>query len=255
MKKYLFLLLMTVSLLVVPFNVNADSKKTVLGNDYSTKNFVEALQEEEMDIPAGYSENNDQATIYLFRGNGCSFCRAYLTFMTSIAEEYGKYFKIVSFEVWNDENNWNLLNQISYLKEGDIAQGVPYIIIGEKVFGGYASEYDEEIKKAIMDLYNTDKKDRYDIFEVAEKEGLISIEELQEKYGQPADETGTAATTTTSSSGSGSNLATILWTLGFVVCGTVVVILFNNYKFNKLEEQLRKIKKSSESTTKSSKRK
>ena len=140
MKKYLFLLLMTVSLLVVPFTVKADSKKTVLGNDYTTKNFVEALQEENMDIPAGYSENNDQAIIYLFRGNGCSFCRAFLTFMTSISEEYGKYFKIVSFEVWNNENNWYLLNQISYLKEGNIAQGVPYIIIGDKVFGGYADD-------------------------------------------------------------------------------------------------------------------
>ena len=47
---------------------------------------------------------------------------------------------------------------------GEVAQGVPYIVIGDKVFPGYANSYDEDIKSAIVDLYKTTKKKRYDVF-------------------------------------------------------------------------------------------
>lgn len=252
MKKYLILLLVAVTVFVIPFNTKAATKK-VLGKEYQTKNFVETLQEEELDIPANYKETNDQITIYLFRGKGCSFCRAYLTFMSNIAAEYGKYFKMVSFEVWNNEDNWYLMNQISYLKQGDIVQGVPYYIIGDKVFNGYASDYDEDIKKAIVDLYNTEKSKRADIFETAEKEGLTSVEELQKLYGE--EESGETETTSNSSSGSNSDVAIVLWTLGFVVVGTAAIIIFNNYKFNQLEKAIRSVKKADVNFAKKSKKK
>ena len=253
MKKYLILLLVAVTVFVIPFNAKAATKK-VLGKEYQTKNFVETLQEEELDIPANYKETNDQITIYLFRGKGCSYCRAYLTFMSNIAAEYGKYFKMVSFEVWNIEDNWNLMNQISYLKQGDIVQGVPYYIIGDKVFNGYASDYDEDIKKAIVDLYNTEKSKRADIFETAEKEGLTSIEELQKLYGE-AKNGENETTSSNSSSENSSDVVIVLWTLGFVVVGTAAVIIFNNYKFNQLEKAIRSVKKADGNISKKSKKK
>ena len=162
MKKYLLMLIVAVTFFVIPFNVYAGTKK-VLGKEYQTKNLTETLAEEEIEKEfSKYSENNDQITIYLFRGNGCSFCRAFLSFMNSITNEYGKYFKLVSFEVWYDEQNWNLMQQISYYLDKELAGGVPYVIIGDKVFPGYANVYDEDIKKAIKTLYDTPKKDRYD---------------------------------------------------------------------------------------------
>ena len=46
-------------------------------------------------------------------------------------------------------------------KEDTSNMGVPFIIIGDKVFKGYSKAYDEEIKKAIIDAYNDeDYKDR-----------------------------------------------------------------------------------------------
>ena len=156
MKK--FLLLIMISLLCfIPVSVNAQEK------GYSSLNLDEALTEEGIDHDfSNYEENNDQAIIYLFRGKGCGYCRKFLTFLNSIIDDYGKYFKVVSYEVWYDQENASLLTKVSnYL--GTSAEGVPYIVIGDKVFPGYASSYDEDIKDAIKKQY--DSKNEYDVME------------------------------------------------------------------------------------------
>lgn len=156
MKKKI-LLFVAMCLLVLPITTKAISI-----DKYKTLNLKEALKEEEIDEAfKSYKETDKQATIYLFRGKGCGYCRAFLTFLNSIVDDYGKYFKVVSFEVWNDADNSALLNSVATFMN-EPAGGVPYIIIGDKVFGGYAESYDEDIKKAIKDLY--DSKDRYDVF-------------------------------------------------------------------------------------------
>lgn len=245
MKKYLVLLLMTVSLFVVPFTVKAGTVN-VLGDDYETKNLKETLEAEDMKLSANYSENSDQITIYLFRGQGCSFCRAFLTFINSIVGEYGKYFKLVSFEVWNNEDNYYLFNRTALFLDKEPAQGVPYIVIGDKVFPGYADTYNDGIKEAIQKLYDTPKASRYDVFAEAKKGGFPTIDEakaeLEKLYGSnPEGGSGSAeeySTTSNSKGGSVSELRIILFTLGFVVVGTAAVIIFDNYKFNKIEEKL-----------------
>ena len=45
-----------------------------------------------------YKENDKQAVIYMFRGQGCGYCRAFLSFLASIVDDYGEYFKLVSFD-------------------------------------------------------------------------------------------------------------------------------------------------------------
>ena len=259
MKKYLVLLLMTVSLFVIPFTVKAGTTN-VLGDDYETKNLKETLDAEEMTLSANYSENSDQITIYLFRGQGCSFCRAFLTFINSIVGEYGKYFKMVSFEVWNNEQNYYLFNRTALFLDEKLADGVPYIIIGKKVFPGYADTYDEDIKKAIKELYDTPKASRYDVFAEAKKGNFPTIDEakaeLEKLYGSSSEEGSGEGYSTTSSSGSSvSELRIILFTLGFVVVGTAAIIIFDNYKFKKLEEKLATKEKVEKPETKSKKKK
>lgn len=154
MKK--FLLLVMISLLCfIPVSVNAQEK------EYSSLNLDEALTEEGIDHDfSNYEENNDQAIIYLFRGKGCGYCKKFLTFLNSIIDDYGKYFKVVSYEVWYDQENASLLTEVSNFL-GTNAEGVPYIVIGDKVFPGYASSYDEDIKDAIKKQY--DSKNEYDV--------------------------------------------------------------------------------------------
>ncbi len=163
--KKVFGLLISIMMLVSPFYVKAvtaDDEEINL-KDYKTLNLKEVLAQEGIKEDfKNYSETDDQIVIYMFRGNGCHYCQGFLKFLNSITEEYGKYFKLVAFEVWSDQVNSELLSKISDFM-GEAAGGVPYIIIGDQVFPGYASSYDDGIKSAIKTLY--DSKDRYDVFE------------------------------------------------------------------------------------------
>lgn len=149
-------------MLVLPIGVCA---KGTNYSTYKTMNLKETLDAEEIELEnEDYEETDDQATIYMFREQGCGYCRKFLTFLSSISEEYGKYFKLVSFEVWQDQDNSELMAQVGEAL-GEEISGVPFIIIGDKTFPGYAETYDEQIKDAIKDLYDEEEKDRYDIFD------------------------------------------------------------------------------------------
>lgn len=154
MKKIVLVVLISI-LCFIPFSVNAEEI------EYKTLNLDEALKEEGIDHDfSNYEETSDQAIIYLFRGKGCTYCKKFLTFLNSIVDDYGQYFKVVSYEVWYDSNNATLMNTVSnYL--GTSAEGVPYIVIGDTAFPGYASVYDEQIKEAIKKEY--DAKNENDV--------------------------------------------------------------------------------------------
>lgn len=164
MKKVMIVVLTL--MLVLPIGVMAKKDTNTYYSSYNTLNLVDTLQSEGIELEyEDYEENSKQINIYMFRGQGCGYCKRFLNFLNSITEEYGKYFKLVSFEVWQDKDNSALLTQVAE-KMGEEASGVPYIIIGDKVFPGYAEDYDDQIKEAIVNLYNTKKADRYDVFEV-----------------------------------------------------------------------------------------
>lgn len=206
MKKKIILLLLVVALL--PCKVFAKS----FLDDYKTLNFTETLAAEEIELKnKDYKEDDKQAIIYMFRGQGCGYCRAFLEFLNSISDEYGKYFKLVSFEVWNDSTNSALLNKVP-LVTNKAAGGVPYIIIGEKVFAGYAERYDEDIKAAIKAQYEDSS---YDV-----------MKELDKRLNGSTD--------------SGSSFATIFWNAFFVVAGTVAIIVVNNKNTNRILEAVGK---------------
>ena len=182
--------------------------KAVAKEQYKTLNLEETLAEEGIEKKfTDYKETDDQVIIYLFRGKGCAYCRKFLEFLNGITDEYGKYFKLVSFESWYNEENSNLLGEISTFM-GEQASGVPYIIIGDKVFGGYTESYDESIKNAIKTLY--DSKDRYDVFEEYE------YSKKWDKILNP------------------SNFTVIIWTICLVAVSTVVIVLTNRANTKKI---------------------
>ena len=149
-------------MLVLPIGVCAKDTKY---STYETKNLKETLEAEGIELEnKDYEETEDQVIIYLFRGQGCSHCKEFLEFLNSISNEYGKYFKLVSFEVWYDEANGSLLTSVADLL-GEEASGVPFIVIGDSVYPGYAESMAETIKDEIKSLYDKEPKDRYDIFD------------------------------------------------------------------------------------------
>ena len=203
-------------LIIFLIGITSISTFKVYADEYNTLNLVDTLKEEEIELKySKYKETDKQITIYMFRGKGCGYCKAFLNFMNDIAEEYGKYFKLVTYEVWYDENNASLMTNVSNFLNKP-ASGVPYIIIGETVFSGYAKDYDENIKKAIMELYETDESDRYDVFEEIEKENNKSEKE---------------------------NTNIIVWNLLFITTATIIITANINSKFKKLEQSIETISK------------
>ena len=123
MKKIKILLVALVAVLLIPFSVNAAKKQPI--------------------------------TVHMFRGEGCGYCAKALEFFKSLEDtEYSKYFKLETHEVWYDEDNASYMQDVAAYFNEDVG-GVPYIIIGEKTFQGYAETYDEEIKSEIKRLYES----------------------------------------------------------------------------------------------------
>lgn len=148
-------------LLFIPMFVFASTKK------YESTNLEETLNAEEIEVTfSNYEETDGQAVIYLFRGHNCGYCHSFLEFLNSIVDEYGKYFRLEAYEVWYTENNSELMSEVaSYF--GESASGVPFIVIGDKVFSGYTESYNDSIISAIKETYRNGNKN--DVFKEMKK--------------------------------------------------------------------------------------
>lgn len=205
MKKKILLLILLLGLISLPFGVYAKEK------EYKTLNLKETLAEEDIEEAfKDYKPNSDAINIYMFRGKGCGYCHRFLEFLNSITDEYGKYFNLVSYEVWHDSANSELMSNVStYL--GQPASGVPYIIIGDKVFGGYSDTYNDSIKEAITALYKTKKSKRYDVFKQMKKNP--NNVEISDKL-------------------------TLVFPLIYTIVATIIVMTFINLKFKEIEQKI-----------------
>ena len=140
MKSIKYLVLLLLMILIVPFSVFAEEEK---------------------------KEDSKEVKVYFFRGEGCSHCAEANEWFKSIEDEYGDRFEIVDYETWYDEDNSELMQKIAKARgEEDRATGVPYIIIGDKSWVGFADDYKEEIKSQIDTEYGKEIKDRYDVMEL-----------------------------------------------------------------------------------------
>lgn len=202
-KKIKLFIIILLGFIFLPNNVKAIS--------YNTLNLKQTLADEEITEKfKNYKETSDAITIYMFRGKGCGYCRAFLEFLNSITSEYGKYYKLVSYEVWNDTNNNKLMGEVSSFL-GQSAGGVPYIIIGDKVFSGYAEDYNDSIKQAITDLYKTKKNKRYDVFTEMKKN---------------------------SNNNNSYSTNAIIFSLIYTVISTIIIITYINLKFKELKVEI-----------------
>lgn len=206
MKKILSILL--VGLLFMPILANAA---------VTSQNLEEVLKEEgfKYDLK-DYEESDKKINIYLFRGNGCGHCKNFITFLYENIDELGKYFNLVSYEIFYNQDNSKLMSKVSKFF-GEEATGVPYIVIGDKYFAGFGEGIKEDIKKAIKNLY--DSKDRYDVFEEMEK---------------PVEDTASIKDTSPQ---------VIAWNAFFIAVATAVILFINNRQFKELNTKIDKLQK------------
>lgn len=128
--------------------------------DYSESKPEEEIVEPTIDANlenVKYDEN--KVNIYFFWGDGCPHCKKEFEFFDSIKTEYGNYFVLNTFEVWNNEDNQKLLKQFA-AKMGDEVTGIPYTIIGNKTFKGFNENHESKILDAIKEQY----KNSYDVY-------------------------------------------------------------------------------------------
>ena len=121
------------------------------------------------------SEDSKEVKVYFFRGEGCSHCAEAEAWFQSIEEEYGSYFEIVDYEVWNNQENAELMQRVAKAR-GEEANGVPYIIIGKQSWNGFTESYTSEMIARIESEFEKDIADRYDIMKL-----LPSIEKEKDK--------------------------------------------------------------------------
>ncbi len=117
-------------------------------------------------VPFGYLANAEEkapVTVYMFHGSTCPHCKDGIAFFKKLLgnSEFEGMFQVRTIEVWENQNNSELANKACE-KMGDepINGSVPYIVIGDKTFGGYSSASDESIKTAIKNAYNNNTEDK-----------------------------------------------------------------------------------------------
>lgn len=158
MKKKFLILLVALIIALCPIIARADTHTLNLNDTLMAEDITPEYED--------YKETEEQVTIYLFRGAGCTHCYDFLTYLNSITKEYGNMFKLRSFEVYNNQDNAALKDKVAkFFKEK--ADGVPYIIIGENTFYGFSDDMKEKVLKSIKNEYNAEVK--YDIFDEMDK--------------------------------------------------------------------------------------
>lgn len=143
MKKLKFLLVILAAVLVLPFSV-----------------FAEETEDTGSEAESAKSEVN----LYFFHGNGCPHCEDAQTWFDEIEEEYGDKFNVVAYEVWYDMDNNNLMSAVAEAR-GEAADGVPYIIVGNQSWSGFAESYEDEIISKIESEYEVADNERYDVMD------------------------------------------------------------------------------------------
>lgn len=80
----------------------------------------------------------EKITIHFFWGKGCPHCEKEKEFLTQIEKKYDN-LEILDYEVWNSQENLNLLKKIGQKLEADIS-GIPFTVVGENYFSGWLDE-------------------------------------------------------------------------------------------------------------------
>ncbi len=104
------------------------------------------------------AEEEDKINIYLFKGDGCPHCADAEDYFSSLSEEEKEKFHLIKYEVWYNETNKKLMEQVAEKLEETVT-GVPYIVVGEKTFSGFNEEIGEEIMNFVNEMYEGDARE------------------------------------------------------------------------------------------------
>lgn len=85
-----------------------------------------------------FAQAKSAVDVYFFWGDGCPHCANEEEFLKNIETEYGDTVQIHRYEVWYDEDNQKLLQQLA-TEHNTYVQGVPTTFIGDGIVVGFAN--------------------------------------------------------------------------------------------------------------------
>jgi len=97
------------------------------------------------------SEEKNLVNIYLFHSDTCPHCKDEIKLLSELQDEY-KNIKIYKYEVSSDEN-WQMLNDVAEIMDTTVT-GVPFTVIGEKVYKGFSYENSKSKFVATINYYS-----------------------------------------------------------------------------------------------------
>ena len=220
-KSKLIILVIALVAFLLPVCVNAEKRDTGENTkkelEYKKETLEEVLTSEGIPYSFEHEDKDDQATIVLFRGAGCSHCHEFLEYVVAkLMPEYGDKIKFEIYEVWSNEANKYLFQDVAEYM-GIEPSGVPFIVIGDYYFVGYGEGMNKEITEAIEEEYKN--KDKTGTVEKALK--YAAEKESREAYEKNAPYN-----------------RVIIWTFVFVLASTIVTLTFVNKKYNDLAKKL-----------------
>ncbi|MBP9853176.1 MAG: hypothetical protein QG629_338 [Patescibacteria group bacterium] len=104
-----------------------------------------------LDAPIVDTMNTAKPRIYFFWGDGCPYSDDMAKFFTSINLTRGQKYTLQSLEVWNNDDNDELMKDMG-LSLGADTSGVPLLVVGDKTFDGYTADMNDDILAAIDKL-------------------------------------------------------------------------------------------------------
>ena len=117
----------------------------------------------------GKEVEEEKVNIYFFYGDGCPHCAHEESFFEDFEKEYGKYYNLYMFETWNDSSNQSLMFEVKAF------MNVPYTVIGDHAYLGYADSTGRKIESDIRAYFELDKQEPEPVPVVDENKEFIPI--------------------------------------------------------------------------------
>lgn len=151
MKILKLLMIICCFLLVGCGKIEPETEKPNVDNEQVDDN--QTIEDSVIEEPI--DENREPINIYLFWGDGCHVCENLKKYFSDIEEEYGKYYNLIEYEVWFNEENKELMMKVGE-ELNQTYYAVPYLVIGDEIIVGYSVDKDVEIINTIINNYNND---------------------------------------------------------------------------------------------------
>lgn len=95
---------------------------------------------------------SEKVNVYAFVGNGCPHCAELEEYLDDVKDKFN--INVIYYEVWYNKINAEVLDVVQ--KHYKVAESVPFMIIGEENFQGYAPYMNESIENAIANYEQDD---------------------------------------------------------------------------------------------------